>query len=230
MKNLIIYDSVFGNTEKVAQAIGEALSSQGQIVTLPVSRVTVDKLHGLDLLIVGSPTRSFRPTPAVAQFMKALPRNHLAGIQVAAFDTSIWLDTIDSSVFRFVVNKGGYAASTIANALKKKGGRLLAPPEGFLVTGNKDRSKRASWSVPQNGPDRFSWQNEVQKSRHNRRGESVCSPVRIYTRGRADTWIGPYDSPRNALFNTLGSSASSSACVCNCFTASQPAACSWGTM
>jgi hypothetical protein len=47
------------------------------------------------------------------------------------------LDTINSPVFRFIVNKGGYAANTIANTLKKKGGILLAPPEGFLVTGEQ---------------------------------------------------------------------------------------------
>jgi flavodoxin len=137
MKVLIVYDSVFGNTEKVAQAIGAALGPQGQVETLPVGQVTVDKLRGLDLLIVGSPTRSFRPTPAISQLLKSLPKNQLAGIQVAAFDTRIWLDTIDSAAFRFIVDKGGYAANTIANALKKKGGQLLVPPEGFLVTGEQ---------------------------------------------------------------------------------------------
>lgn len=137
MRNLIIYDSVFGNTEKVAQAIGEALSSQGQIETLPVSRVTVDKLRGLDVLIVGSPTRSFRPTPAIAQLLKSLPKNHLAGISVAAFDTRIWLETIDSAALRFLVDKGGYAANTMAKALIKQGGHLRVPPEGFLVTGEQ---------------------------------------------------------------------------------------------
>ena len=36
-----------------------------------------------------------------------------------------------------MVDKGGYAASTIITALKKKGGNLLALPEGFLVTGEQ---------------------------------------------------------------------------------------------
>jgi hypothetical protein len=35
------------------------------------------------------------------------------------------------------VDKGGYAANTIASTLKKKGGQLLVPPEGFLVTGEQ---------------------------------------------------------------------------------------------
>jgi flavodoxin len=137
MKALIIYDSVFGNTEKVAQSIGAALGTPGQVETLPVSQVTLDQLRGLEVLIVGSPTRSFRPTPAISQFLKGLPKNHLAGINVATFDTRIWLPTIDSATLRFLVDKGGYAANTLANMLEKKGGTLTAPPEGFLVTGEQ---------------------------------------------------------------------------------------------
>ena len=156
MKALIIYDSVFGNTEKVARAIGDAIGTalgpQGNVETLLVGQVTMDMIRGLELLIVGSPTRAFRPTPAITQLLKALPKDHLAGIQVATFDTRIWLNTIDSSIFRFVVNKGGYAASTIATALKKKGGNLLAPPEGFLVTGEQgplkegELERAANWA------------------------------------------------------------------------------------
>jgi flavodoxin len=133
MKTLIIYDSVFGNTAKVAQAMAAAL----QTSALPISQVTTDKLRGLELLIVGSPTRSFRPTPAISKFLKSLSPNQLAGISVAAFDTRIWLETIGSAAFRFLVDKGGYAASTMASALKKKGGTLAVPPEGFLVTGEE---------------------------------------------------------------------------------------------
>jgi len=139
MKALIIYDSVFGNTGKVAQAIGETISKQypDQSQTLQVDVVKAEYIQGLDLLIVGSPTRSFRPTPAVNEFLKSLPRNHLSGIKVAAFDTRIWLNTIDSSALRFIVDKGGYAASKIVKALQKKGGNLVSDPEGFLVIGDQ---------------------------------------------------------------------------------------------
>lgn len=141
MNTLVVYDSVFGNTEKIAQAIGRAIGAapgaQEYAEILPVSQVAVETMHELDLLIVGSPTRSFRPTDAVAKLLNACPKNHLVGVRVAAFDTRIWLDTIDSSVFRFVVNKGGYAANTIAKLLEKKGGNLIISPEGFLVTGEQ---------------------------------------------------------------------------------------------
>lgn len=137
MKAVVIYESFFGNTEKIAQAIGQALSealgAEARVETLAASQVTPEMLDGLDLLVIGSPTRGFRPTEVVSKLLKALPQHHLKGMAVAAFDTRILLETIDSSVLRFMVDKGGYAASTIAKALEKKGGKLLVPPEGFLV-------------------------------------------------------------------------------------------------
>jgi len=137
MKGWVVYDSVFGNTENIAQAIGAVLAEQGSVQTLSVGKMTADSMSGLDILLVGSPTRGFRPTEAVSKFLNSIPKNSLTGIRVAAFDTRIWLDTIDSKTLRFVVDKGGYAANTIAKSLVKKGGQLVAPPEGFLVTGEQ---------------------------------------------------------------------------------------------
>jgi flavodoxin len=132
-KVLVIYDSVFGNTERIARSIAAALETQAILV----GDVSIEQLRGLDLLVVGSPTRGFRPTEGVSKWLNSLPKSHLAGVSVAAFDTRIALETIDSSILRFVVDKGGYAAGTIAKALEKKGGRLAAPPEGFYVTGEQ---------------------------------------------------------------------------------------------
>jgi hypothetical protein len=56
---------------------------------------------------------------------------------VAVFDTRIALETIKSKVFRFMVNTGGYAASTMAKQLAKKHASVIASPEGFLVTGEE---------------------------------------------------------------------------------------------
>lgn len=133
MKTLVIYDSVFGNTEKVAQAIAAALGTQA----VPVSQVEAGQMQGLDLLVAGSPTRKFSPTEGISKLLNSLPKEHLIGTRVAAFDTRIDLETIDSKVFRFIVDKGGYAAKTIAKSLEKKGGRVAAPGEGFYVTGEQ---------------------------------------------------------------------------------------------
>lgn len=133
MKVMIIYDSVFGNTEQIARAIGNRLRSQGDVGTFRVSNVKLEQLTGLELLIVGSPTRGFRPTKAITNFLKRISLNGLKGVKVAAFDTRISTSDIGSSALRFFVKIGGYAAKPIADRLKKNGGDLIMPPEGFFV-------------------------------------------------------------------------------------------------
>ena len=137
MKVLIVYDSIFGNTGQIAQAVGNALGSQEDVEILRVGNVKPEQLTGLKLLIVGSPTRGFRPTPAVTDLLKSIPKNGLKGVKVAAFDTRFTMDEIESSVFilPILVNIFGYAAKPIADRLKKKGGELIIPPEGFFVEG-----------------------------------------------------------------------------------------------
>jgi len=133
MKALVIYDSVFGNTEQIAQAIGNALGSQGDVETLRVSNVKHEQLTGLNLLIVGSPTRGFRPTEAITNFLRSIPKNGLKGVNVAAFDTRFSTSYIESPALRLLVKTGGYAAKPIADRLEKSGGDLIMPPEGFFV-------------------------------------------------------------------------------------------------
>jgi len=136
LKTLLIYDSFFGNTEQIAYAIGNILSSQ-EGETIRVTKVTPRELLDLKLLVIGSPTRGFRPTEAITKFIKQLPENRLKGVTVATFDTRLSLSDIESSALRTIVRVGGYAANSIANKLRKKGGTLIVPPEGFLVTGEK---------------------------------------------------------------------------------------------
>jgi flavodoxin len=59
IKALVVYDSTHGNTEKVAQAIGDAVGGQA----LQVNDVDPAVLKEFDLLIVGSPTHGGFPTP-----------------------------------------------------------------------------------------------------------------------------------------------------------------------
>ncbi len=66
-------------------------------------------------------------------FLKNIPANGLKGVRVAAFDTRLSLNDIESSTFRFIIKTGGFAAKHIGDALKKRGGVLVLPPEGFLV-------------------------------------------------------------------------------------------------
>jgi flavodoxin len=133
MKSLVIYDSYFGNTEKLAQAVGKVLGTENTINLQGGDAVSPDQLAGIDLLVVASPTRGFRPSEATTKFLNDLQAGALQGIQAAVFDTRIDLETIKNKVFRFVVKRGGYANKTIAAALEKKGAVVLQPIEGFYV-------------------------------------------------------------------------------------------------
>ena len=137
MKALVVYDSIFGNTERIAQAMGNAFSSQVDVEVLRVTQVNVEQLIKVKLLIVGSPTRGFRPTPVISRLLASIPLQGLKGIKVAAFDTRFSMSDIESSLLRILVRLFGYAAKPIADRLMKKGGELIVPPEGFLVNGTE---------------------------------------------------------------------------------------------
>ncbi len=135
MKTLIIYDSAYGNTEKVARAMGQALDSTGEVEVVRAADVQPGQLSGVALLIVGSPTQKFRPLAPVTNFVKGLPNNALRGVKVAAFDTRIPTARVQEvRILAFFVKLFGYAAKPIADRLAKKGGELVAPPEGFYVS------------------------------------------------------------------------------------------------
>ncbi len=136
MKTLIVYDSVFGNTEKIAQAIGNALSFRTSVEMLRVGDAKLEHLTDLDVLVVGSPTRVFKPTKTITNFLKSISKKGLKGVKVAAFDTRLTMSVIEESrVLLFFVRLFGYAAKPIAEKLKGKGGKPTIPPEGFFVKG-----------------------------------------------------------------------------------------------
>ncbi len=141
MKTLIVYDSVHGNTEKIAKAIGDAIT--GEVKVLRAGEVDSSDLEALDLLIVGSPTHAGRPTQPIQDFLNKAPAPAFKGKTVATFDTRF-----SSKLARIF----GYAAGRIAGSLKRKGGTLIASPEGFFVEGTEGPLKKgevkraASWA------------------------------------------------------------------------------------
>jgi flavodoxin len=141
MKTLVVYDSLYGNTEKIAQAIGAALT--GEVKVLRVGEVDPLELKALNLLIVGSPTHGGRPSPPMREFPDKVQAPALEGTNVAAFDTR--LSTRWVGIF-------GYAAGRIAKSLKEKGGNLLLSPEAFYVEGTEgplkegELERAAAWA------------------------------------------------------------------------------------
>ncbi|MGE0075494.1 MAG: flavodoxin family protein [Sphaerochaetaceae bacterium] len=134
MKVLIVYDSIFGNTEKVAFALRDAVPAPHEASALQVSQFSPTMLAGVDLLVVGSPTRAFRPTPATTSLLKSLASDALAsGIRTAAFDTRVSLADVNSKFLNFMVALFGYAANPIDKALVKHGGTAVCQPAWFIV-------------------------------------------------------------------------------------------------
>jgi hypothetical protein len=145
MKALVVYESMYGNTAAVGEAIASALRDQGLDVDVgPVSEIEPMRADGVQLLVVGGPTHVHgmsssksrqsaasdekntftEPTiePGLRGWLKDLAPG--AGRLAAAFDTRI-----DKPVILT-----GSAAKGIGHRLKGRGFRLVAKPESFFVS------------------------------------------------------------------------------------------------
>jgi flavodoxin I len=141
MKALIIYDSLHGNTGKIARAIGGGMGEEIQAVR--VDEAKPEELSFYELVFIGSPTQGGRHTKPMQEFLGKIPDGALKNVNVAAFDTrakSRWV-----KIF-------GYAAERIADELENKGGNLIAPPEPFYVKATKgplvegELERAAAWA------------------------------------------------------------------------------------
>jgi flavodoxin len=152
MKSMVLYDSVYGNTEKVAQAIGEVLARAGEVEVLPVTTLRAEHLNGIDLLLVGSPTQAFGPIQGTKDFLKSLTGKPLKGIKVAAFDTRMDVKVVKSAVLTLFAGIFGYAAEKISRGLKSSGGVEVITPAGFFVDGKEgplvagELERAAAWA------------------------------------------------------------------------------------
>jgi len=138
MKTLVIYDSTYGNTEKIAQAIGQAIAAEVH----RVGQVSPSDLKAFDFVIIGSPTLGGRPTEAIQALLKAAGPA-LQGVNAAAFDTRLTSKWV--RIF-------SYAAPRMATSLKEMGATLLGSPEGFFVRGKEgplqegESERAAGWA------------------------------------------------------------------------------------
>lgn len=141
MEVVVVYDSQYGHTEKIAQAIGEALGGE----VFPVAEVSLAELKKPDLLILGSPTHGGFPTEGINTLLKERPA--LEGVDAAVFDTRT-----KRTIF-------GHAAPKMARHVEKNGGNLMAPPEGFYVLGMRgplndgELERAAAWARGIAGPE-----------------------------------------------------------------------------
>lgn len=145
MDILVVYDSQYGNTERIARAIADTAQAAGRVRLVRVAPDQPVDIGGADVLIVGSPTQGWRPTSAMQSFLATLGSAMPTGMAVACFDTRFakprWLT--------------GSAARALAKMLRSAGASLVVPPESFFVSGTEgplvagelDRAAGWTWAI-----------------------------------------------------------------------------------
>jgi flavodoxin len=139
MKGYVVYDSAFGNTQAVAEAIAEGLKPI-RAAAVSVADFKPGSLAGGDLLVVGSPINGWRPTPKITELLGQLGNGKLKGIKAAAFDTRV----------RFFIH--GDAARKITKLLTEGGAHIISHPTPFYVRGTEgplragELDRAATWA------------------------------------------------------------------------------------
>lgn len=128
MRSLVVYESEYGNTEKIARAIAEELGEHGEARVAPLGSVPALDAEELDLLVVGAPTQRHGLPLATRELLDGTPKGALAGVRALAFDTRY-------ERARWIT---GSAAKEIHKILLRRlGCRMLAEPESFFVEGSE---------------------------------------------------------------------------------------------
>jgi hypothetical protein len=145
MRALVVYESFYGNTAAIGEAIAEGLRTTGMPVEVgSIAHVRPEAADGIDLLVIGGPTHahgmSWARTRRIAiddlrtrfempdgaeglrEWMHGLPRG--LGRRAVAFDTRY-----DKSVA-----VSGSAALGIAHRLEGHGYLVVSPAQSFFVT------------------------------------------------------------------------------------------------
>lgn len=157
MKALVVYESMFGNTEQVARAITAGLSKYMNVQLLEVTEAP-HAIHGLlDLIVVGGPTHAFSmtrpqtredavtrgathgsPTLGIREWLEHLPAGPHSEL-VATFDTRIdKVRRLPGSAAKGaakILHKLGYGPATHAQSF------YVHDVDGPLLDGELDRAQ-----------------------------------------------------------------------------------------
>ena len=124
---IVIYDTKFGNTEKIARALARGMEKQGvKVDCVKADEVDVDKLVEYDFLAIGGPTHMFGISKPMKAFLEKLKSVDIKGKKAFAFDTKLkawWLP--------------GSAGKGIEKTLKGLGMSIVKPNSSAIVTGNE---------------------------------------------------------------------------------------------
>jgi flavodoxin len=126
-KALVVYYTVYGNTEKVAKALSAGLQSAGcEVETSRVDAVRYDELSSIDLLCVGTPVHAFNISKPAKEFLARLAdQQGMSGKKAFAFDTKL------------KSRMAGTAGGKIEKKLGKLGFEIIEPAKSAVVKGRE---------------------------------------------------------------------------------------------
>ena len=58
MRAIVVYESMYGNTHRIAEAVAEGLSTAAETEVVSVHDASKDRLDTADLVVVGGPTHT----------------------------------------------------------------------------------------------------------------------------------------------------------------------------
>ena len=118
----VIYESQYGNTERIARAIADGIGTEAHLTHIGAAPLIDPEAS---LVVIGGPTQGHGMSVAMRSFLGSIPR--LQGKPVATFDTRLKWPKVLS----------GAASDTIATTLRQHGATLVSDPESFLVGGRE---------------------------------------------------------------------------------------------
>lgn len=134
MKGIVIYDTSYGNTKRIAETIAETLKESGTEVDLYYVK-DVKKLNGndYDFLVLGSPTKFGTMSLAIRFFLGKVKSEEWMNKPFAAFDT----ENPENIERAQAENKEWSAAEKISEKLRDKKMKQLLPVLKAVVFGQK---------------------------------------------------------------------------------------------
>jgi flavodoxin len=122
---IVVYDTKFGNTEKIAKSLASGMNERGiEVDCVKVGDVQINKLTEYNLIAIGGPTHGFGMSKPIKEFIEKFNHIDLRDKKAFAFDTK---------------NRGrwGSAAKGIEKRLKGIGMNIVKPCDSAIVMGLK---------------------------------------------------------------------------------------------
>lgn len=143
IKSLVVYESMFGNTKRIAEAIALGLGTHGEVALTEVGTAPFPD-PSLDLVVIGGPTHAFGMSrtatrqSAASQTTETLVSPGI-GIREWLGQLGPASGSIAGAAFDTRIDKPrlpGTAAPKVQKILRRLGYRLPVDPENFYVNGS----------------------------------------------------------------------------------------------